>query len=170
MGLKENLVWILLISSRKKVHISELVQLQEFEPQSSTSYSIPLCVQSESAPYEFNDLDLSIAVWRGTQECTKHPVSNSVSFHSSTQHKTFLSTINAFPIPQSLEKFSNIVPSLFMFVSFHPIYLILTFCILYLFCRILFDHSNQENEYLSTKISILWPNLSHTMHIINFVR
>ena len=93
------------VYSRKKVHISEPVQIQESEPQSGTENSVPLCVQSDSAPCEFNDLDLPIAVRKGTRECTKHPISNFVSFHRlSPQHKTFLTTINSISIPQTLQE------------------------------------------------------------------
>ncbi|XP_071905634.1 uncharacterized protein [Coffea arabica] len=93
------------VYSRKKVHISEPVQIQESEPQSGTENSVPLCVQSDSAPCEFNDLDLPIAVRKGTRECTKHPISNFVSFHRfSPQLKTFLTTINSISIPQTLQE------------------------------------------------------------------
>ena len=69
------------VYSRKKVPISEPVQIQESEPQSGTEFLAPLCVQSESIPYEFNDLDLPITIRKGTRKCTKHPISNFVLLH-----------------------------------------------------------------------------------------
>ena len=50
------------------------------------------------------DLDLPIAIRKGVQTCTKHPLSNYLSYHYLSQsHKSFLTSLDAIVIPKSME-------------------------------------------------------------------
>ena len=50
-----------------------------------------------------DDVDLHIAIKKGTRKCMRHPLSNFVSFENfSPSHRAFLTQINSIPIPQTL--------------------------------------------------------------------
>lgn len=99
---------------RKKMVVSESVQVQESNPDPENEVAISnssLQVEIESHVGN-DDLDLPIAVRKGTRECTKRPLyflAHFLSFkHFSPSHKAFLINLKTVPIPTILsEALSN---------------------------------------------------------------
>ena len=95
------------VYSRKKVAVPRLIQVQESEPTSGNEVTIshlPSQIESE--------LELPIAIRKGTRECTKrslYPLSHVVSFKKlSWSYKSFLTSLNNIHIPTTLsEALSN---------------------------------------------------------------
>ena len=80
------------------------MQVQESEPitgnesfLNSTSQNLPLT--------EFIDLDIPIAIRKGTRKCTQHPISNFISFDRlSSSHKAFVTKLHTIRTPQTIQE------------------------------------------------------------------
>ena len=73
--------------------ISKPETVQESEPGTD---SFPFF---EDNKHNFPDLELPIAVRKGTSQCTQHLISHSVSFYKlSSQHKAFTTSLNSIDI------------------------------------------------------------------------
>ncbi|KAL6334504.1 hypothetical protein AAG906_016056 [Vitis piasezkii] len=88
------------VFSTRRVTEPRPMQVQTFEPTLGNE------VHNYSAPLDLHDdVDLPIAIRKGTRKCMQHLLSNFVSFEKfSPSHKAFLTQINSIPIPQTLTK------------------------------------------------------------------
>ncbi|CAL9096139.1 unnamed protein product, partial [Musa acuminata var. zebrina] len=55
-------------------------------------------------PYEFQDLDVPIALRIGTRPCTIHPISNFVSYHRLSSFRSFDSNLSKANIPKYIRE------------------------------------------------------------------
>lgn len=104
------------VYSRKKNLVPESVQVQDSNLSSGNEVQItdPSVTESD-VPIESNDLELPIAIRKGTRECTKslpkpvYPLAQFLSFkHFSPSHRAFLMSLNTIAIPNTLsEALSN---------------------------------------------------------------
>ena len=72
------------------------------------SFSNPGTENSDTSPSNSNpiysDLDLPIALRKGTISCTQHPLANYISYHRlSPKYKSFLTTLSSIEIPKTVE-------------------------------------------------------------------
>ena len=100
-----------LVYSRKKATIIELVQVQESE--STTSYEVNDAFSPTISPdfIYISDLNLPIAIRKGTRTCTQHllyPLSHFMSYERlSSSYKNFLTSLNTMSIPKTSSEAPN---------------------------------------------------------------
>lgn len=93
---------------RQKEHKTNLKQAQELEPMLKKEIiqeKDTTQVNSPTPMFKKRELDLPIAVRKGTRCCTQHPLSHFVSFEKiSSSHKAFLNHLNSIAIPKTLSE------------------------------------------------------------------
>ena len=97
----------LCVYTRRKFHQTTRDNPAILEDQSSSS-SIPQgpgISDSSSNPIQFTDLNVPIALQKGTRTCTKHPIANFLSYHKlSENHRAFTSKITNLFVPRNIQE------------------------------------------------------------------
>lgn len=107
----------LIVYSRRKPPISQPVQVQSpthVTVPSRTHVTVPTLQKDTTIAKpidlmdklnEPDDIDLPIALRKGTRTCTKHPLCLSITYQKlSPTHKVFLSNLHTIPIPRNLSE------------------------------------------------------------------
>ena len=100
------------VYSKKKATITEPMQVQELKPTTSYEVNDPSFPKISPNFVDPSDLNLPIAIRKGTRTCTQHPLyplSLFVSYERLlSSHRNFLTNLNTISIPKTLSEALNI--------------------------------------------------------------
>ena len=87
-------------NSQENIHLPVISEPSSVSLESPVVYKNP----TPSVPQE-NDLDLPIAVRKGTRTCTKHPIAKYITYdHLSETHKAFTTNLSKIVVPRNIQK------------------------------------------------------------------
>ena len=87
---------------RKSIQPPKLIQSSTSDSPQEGNNSSQL---DSTSSQEFSDLEIPIAFRKGIRQCTKHPISQYVTFDRiSNNHKTFLTALNSVSIPHDMQE------------------------------------------------------------------